>query len=76
MLPGRGGTMVLRGLHSSSGPRVAILKLTRLLSPYFSALPDILRLLGIPSCTGIPGVSGVQDTCAGAGSHHAQREHG
>ena len=76
MLPGRGGTMVLRGLYSSSGPRVAISEFTRLLSPYFSALPDILRLLGIPSCTSIPGVFGVQDTCAGAGSYHAQREHG
>ena len=68
--------MVLRGLHSSSRPRVTILEPTRLLSPYFPTLPDILRLLIIPSCTGIPGVFGVQDTCAGAGSHHAQREHG
>ena len=68
--------MVLRGFHPPSGSSVAIPEFTRLLSPYFSALPDILRLLGIPSCTGVSGVFGVQDTCAGAGSHHAQREHG
>lgn len=76
MLPGRGGAMVLRGLHPSSGPRVAIVESARLLSPHFSALPDILRILGIPSCSSIPGIFSVQDTCAGAGSHHAQPEYG
>ena len=76
MLPGRGGTMVLRGLHSSFRPRVAIFEPARLLSPHFSALPDILRVLGVPSCPSIPGVFSVQDTRAGAGSHHAQRKHG
>ena len=76
MLPGRGGTMVLRGLHPSFGPRVALFEPSRLLSPHFSALPYILRILGIPSCSSIPGVFGVQDACASAGSYHAQREHG
>ena len=68
--------MVLRGLRPSFGPRVAIFEPARLLSSHFSALPNIIRVFSIPSCTGIPGVFGIQDTCAGAGSYHAQREHG
>lgn len=45
MFSGGGGTVVLRGLHPSSGPGPAVNVLEELLPSYLSALPATLDFL-------------------------------
>ena len=68
--------MVLRGLHTPSGPRPAFPQPQKLLSAHISTLSDVFVILDISPCSGIFRVSGIQDPCAGAGSYHAQWRNG
>lgn len=56
MFPGGRSTMVLRGLHPSSGPGPAVNVLEELLSSYLPALPAALDFLAGASYGRIRGV--------------------